>query len=452
MGVIFPKPWGKNDLANPYMFSERLKYKQKSFNGADPIPIDMLYEKPFYGKVDKKGRTIYPSEVNMEQIPGSGLLMVHDFVAHAFSRLKSEVELIASFKNHNFASMFPSGYVPVSAMHNFHKLYQNHFVDNVYNVFINNWIIGTSRKRHIRTFPNFVKQFVDFSDFMNDQFPVTKTGFIMSPMCPHAISGFIIELEGLDKDDDSKKYDGWISNPSFRKYARLVAAFGFYVDKNCPWRIAANLDHPYMTQNAMPAYGTSYEDGRMFKDYFYQAEYYSYEDFKVRMWYGYRSLLVDNDTNTFGLITQVRNCTRETHADLLSQSFNTKWKKGFLKEISEDFDKFLLEYPDSFFLPHYFKIRVSESGKKMKDNQYNAKLRNILKINELHGISRALLAIGDITKQSNIYLKNENAEYPRKIKYFGKSISSGLHSYKERDKVASEDIKTSNIMTDSEYL
>ena len=69
-------PQGYNDLENPDLFRERLFYKQDTFGGnsmEDTVPIDILYEKPFYGKVDIRGRTVYPSEANMVDLPGRWL-------------------------------------------------------------------------------------------------------------------------------------------------------------------------------------------------------------------------------------------------------------------------------------------------------------------------------------------------------------------------------------------
>jgi hypothetical protein len=437
MTIINPKPQGKNGLPSQEAFNQRLNYKQKTFNKYGPVPIDMIYEKPYYGKVDTKGCTVYPSELNMEQLPGPGLILTHDFVAKAFSDLKSVVEFNIRSRTRRFIDIFPSGYQPKSATINFHEIYHSHFVDAVYSAFINNYILQTARKRRIRNFGNFVNQFVSYAEEIREVYPVSKTGFIMSRFCPHAISGLIIELETVSKDDDGKKYDGLISKPSFSEYVKLVSSFGFYVDKNYPWRIAVNLDHPKMTQKYLPSFGTSYENNAVFDDYFYRSEAYSYEDFKARMWNAYKELLGDEDTTSFGMVSKVTNCAiTPPWADISSHNFKTTSVEGFLESISDDYDgKFQSEYPDSFFLPHYFKIRLSESRKHLSPRQYNAMVKNILRINKSGGIDRAIRLIEGYTKQSDIYMANKDSSYSTPIDYFGKNISSGLHSYKKHDKV-----------------
>ena len=108
-----------NNLENPDLFNDRLIYKQKSFLDFDVIPLDMIYEKPFYGKVDIYGTTVYPSETDMAQIPGAGLLLVHNFVAKAFNDLKRYMDTNIVSRERYFQSLFPS-FIPKSATKNFH--------------------------------------------------------------------------------------------------------------------------------------------------------------------------------------------------------------------------------------------------------------------------------------------------------------------------------------------
>ena len=425
---------GENNLPNPVMFEERLEYKQKAFTVYDPIPLDMIYEKPFYGKVDKKGIPIYPTETTMTQLPGQGLILAHDFAAKAFYDLKNIIDYNIRANPGRFADLFPNGFMPVSALKNVHNLYQDHFVNTVYNVFINDYIIA-SRRRKVRTFPDFVKQFVRFTAAMKGIFPVSRTAFIMSPLCPQAISGLIIEIADLNAADDNIKQEEYLSKGVFTDYAKLAAVNGFYIDKNCPWRLAVNMDHP-VTEKNMNSFGTSYDDGTVFEDYFYKSELYSFEDFKARMWYGYKSFSEDEDTSSYGLLHGVRNCGAPSWADVTAGQFKTIFKEGKMELISNDYEiDFQKKYSDSFFLPYYFELRLAEGGKNLSSRQHKSKLQKILKANTTSGIEVATETLEEITRQSNIYVANKDSKYPRRIKYFGKSVTSGLHSYEERDKV-----------------
>jgi len=428
---------GRNNLVSTLAFEERLEYKQKAFTVYDPIPLDMIYEKPFYGKVNKKGVPIYPTEINMTQLPGQGLILVHDFAAKAFNDLKNIVDYNLRTELSRFRDLFPNGFIPMSGLKNVHKLYQDHFVGAVYDVFINDYVIA-SRRRRIKNFDGFVREFVNFTSTVKGTLPVSRTGFIMSPFCPHAASGLIIEIADLDASDDADKQAEYLSKPSFTDYVKVAAVHGFYVDKNCPWRLAVNMDHP-VTEKNMNAFGTSYKNNTVFEDYFYKSELYSFEDFKARMWYAYKSYSEDDDTASYGMLYGAKNCYAPSWAEVAAGQFKTIYREGSLELIPDDFEQeFQSKYPNSFFLPYYFEMRLAESGKRLAARQYKIKLDKILKANSMHGLERAMEILEKATMQSDIYVKNKkskNAKYPQKIKYFGKSTTSGLHSYEERDKV-----------------
>ena len=68
----------------------------------------------------------------------------------------------------------------------------------------------------------------------------------------------------------------------------------------------------------------------------------------------------------------------------------------------------------------------------------------------MRGIEHALDFMENMTKQSSIYMASEKSTYPRPIKYFGKNITSGLHSYESYDKVSFEASATQSDVDFSE--
>jgi len=441
MAFIDPPPEGSNEITNPDLFRERLLYKQQTFlrptkTSYDPVPIDMIHEKPFYGKVDIYGNTVYPSEGGryrgMKQLPGPGLILVHDFVAYQFKQLKNFLLPSLLSKERVLSSMF-GDYVPKSATINFHQLYQKHFKTEVYPVFANDYITRPEINRNIKTFDDLVDKFVKFSIVMRDHFPITKTAFIMSPSCPNAVSGLIINLRNkLAADDDGLKYEQFISDPCFRKYVRVVSSYGFYVDKNVPWRIVANLDHPSWESAYASVGSTGLVDNHIFSEYFYKSEYFSYETLKSNLWWIYLKLSRNPDTEDWGHTYVTKNCMRALWSDAASHNFKTITARGKRKPISENYDTFQETYPDAFFLPIYLKIRASESRLRWKPRTFRSTLKRVLHVYDTRGITKALELIGDITKQSKVYLYNPLTKESL-IRYFGFSTSSGLHSYLRDD-------------------
>ena len=78
-----------------------------------------------------------------------------------------------------------------------------------------------------------------------EKFPITRSGFLLSSECPSSVSGLTIELAELQFYSDVEKSQLFNSH-EFRCFAELVTSSGFYLDKNAPWRLIANLESPIM--------------------------------------------------------------------------------------------------------------------------------------------------------------------------------------------------------------
>jgi len=462
-------PYANNATVGHQLFEQRLLYREKSFSRLfDLTPLDILYEKPFYGKVDVYGTPIYPSEVNMAQLPGEGLLLALDFVVTAFQDFKNFIDNQMAASNGGIFTDLFSSFMPKSALINVHQAYNDHFIKRVFEIFANNYINVPKINRKIRNFNDLATEFLNYAHLMSDEFPVTKAGFIVSPFCPNAISGLIIELEDLPYDDDLLKYDRFFSRPSFNRYLRVAANFGFYVDKNVPWRIVANMDSPPMTgkwppnwpscnpdptsENPCPAgymerFGVALEGNSVFSTYFYESEYFSYESIKARLWNIYTSLTADPKTNTYGAVYEVKNCMNAPWASIGSSRYKTTLTEGLREKVSIYFDEgdipidlpanepiprtFKQQYDDEYFLEFYFKLRLAESNIKYGSRGLKAVLKKASNFHKTFGIEAAVAYVGHIAKQTKIYKEIPTDEAPPfKINYFGDSTSSGLYSYK----------------------
>ena len=87
------------------------------------------------------------------------------------------------------------------------------------------------------------------------KFPVTKSGFLLSEQCPINVSGLCVEFAVLDFNSDSEKAK-LFDTKEFQCYAEVANVYGFYIDKNAPWRLIANLQ-----SNAMKQYIDRYRPG-----------------------------------------------------------------------------------------------------------------------------------------------------------------------------------------------
>lgn len=99
--------------------------------------------------------------------------------------------------------------------------------------------------KKIRTFDDFMKVFMRWASESVHTDPITNSGIILSHATPHAVNGLVVQFGDLDENNDALR-GAIVSNPAFNIYSNMAAKYGFYVTKNSPWRIIANLESPVM--------------------------------------------------------------------------------------------------------------------------------------------------------------------------------------------------------------
>ena len=423
-------PLGNNGLRNPALFEQRKFYKNKVFsNPYLPTPLDILYEKPFYGKVDVYGNPVYPSETYMKQLPGEGFITALNFVVDAFTDLKSFLDYAISGQRTVVSDLFKT-FVPKGSTNNFHDLYHNHFVVVVFELFVNEYLSFPQIKVKIKTFKDFVNHFVNFCDEMALDFPITKTGFATSTLCPNNISGLFINLADEQFGDDFVNYNKFISNPGFEKYVNAAASYGFYVNKNAPWQIVMNLDSPKATEYMLP-YGISLDDNSLFSTYFYKTEYSDYESIKRYLYNSYRIFLMGNE---YYEENKTSNYIVAFWDEVTAAKYKTLSTKLAREKIPDTYEEFEKNYGDQMLLEAYLRIRLREAGMKFSRKRIKSEMRKMRDYTKVFGIKGATAHVTTLTKQTKIYEKPPTDEkYPYKIKYFGNKTISGLHAHEFYD-------------------
>jgi|TARA_X000001388_G_scaffold74360_4_gene67270 hypothetical protein len=78
-------------------------------------------------------------------------------------------------------------------------------------------------------------------------FPVTRSGFSTSPHCSIMTTGLCIELAELEYSSDEVKGE-IVTESAFKCFADFANYYGFFIDKNVPWRLIADLNSPKMKE------------------------------------------------------------------------------------------------------------------------------------------------------------------------------------------------------------
>ncbi len=180
------------------------------------------------------------------------------------------------------------------------------------------------------------------------------------------VSGLSITLLNLPFNNDQEKVD-FLSDPNFLVLRKLTEQYGFYIDKNIPWQITANLSHPNIKSIVKKIYPSQkditvdfiieqYFDILLFIDYEKQKEFFynAYTDL-----YNFRDQFSEAYYCGNKQKTILKHITRESPPKVL-----------------EDF----LKFEETFFLKSYLKLLNSENNFKYNVIELNKLSNKMLSI------------------------------------------------------------------------
>jgi len=207
--------------------------------------IDFLYDQTYYGRFDSAGDTVELKENNCRLLPGGNDdVWAVNFVADAFEELREYMKKAIYYNkvNTHIASQYTS-LTPVRGWESLKNLYNIH-INKLYLNFVSSYTKKRGRNKRITDFKSFMKVFMEYVEQMAPDIPFTKTAFARSRKCPPHISGLIIELAKFNRDDIQRREELY-NDPNYKFFRNAARKFGFYIDKNAPWTLVANLGSGY---------------------------------------------------------------------------------------------------------------------------------------------------------------------------------------------------------------
>ena len=349
-------PYGRNGLPADYLFTQRKYYSENPEiypTEGLPKPIDMWQEKPLWGKVDTKGRYVYADIDSLKEINNN--IQVVNFVADAYVEMVNFV-LNASKSLKTCMTSIIDITDPSKGYQDVVSDYNDYFNNKLEPAFVDTFLSQNKRDK-ITSFKDYARDYMDFAQ-RNSIFPHTLAAYLSSAYSSNRTSGLIIEFNSVYRyDDDSHKWYEFLSSDFFEDYIRIAGLHGFYVNKNIPWSVAANMNSIHMKEK-MANYDIN-TDEENFNVNCLQAEFISYESFKKYMFYAYYSLI------TFQPRVEkvyINNCMSET---TLESNFITERKvitrpTEFENVSTATYDDFINIYPESYFIQNYVELRLIE--------------------------------------------------------------------------------------------
>lgn len=333
----------KNKDSAKKLYEERSKYRINSLdlpNFSDESSfLDMWYERPLYGRADTRGNIVIPMQKStLDQVPGSKSVFAVDFVAAAFVEMRDHlVQAIAR-------SQFPATIGPIKKFHakrawsDADALYEAH-LDRLKENFINSYLIPNEKKiirpMHIAAY---LEEYVERNAA---QHPMTFSGFVGSKLCPPHCSGLVIDLVDKDHGSDEEKLEV-INSPFFKNYVNVANKFGFYVNKNAPWSLIANLESSKM-RSIMAEFGVR-DSTRYYFSYCvkaYEMDVKKIQDFVFDIYYAF--------TTSNPMIKDSEVCKNNR-----LKKINTKRKMLTLPQLRDSI-------PTKYWLRLYFLMRCHET-------------------------------------------------------------------------------------------
>tara|TARA_A100001011_G_scaffold353289_1_gene394702 strand:+ start:1605 stop:3053 length:1449 start_codon:yes stop_codon:yes gene_type:complete len=273
-----------------HLFYARNEYALKSLASVDPNKrnriVDTINIRDLYGKINMQGKPVFILNSGLKQITTpSGVVFAANFAADAFKDmiddyiyLSTRREIFPSFGGSLNKLEAKRGWIDAEVE------YFNHMT-NMKNFFIEEYLSKTKRK--IISFLDVIEEFKFFVRDHAARFPMSLSTFIMSDYCPPNISGLQIDMSEDDKGDDFNK-KLVIDNRNFNNLITLASKYGFYIDKNSPTTLVADLGSPRM-QTYMRAYAVD-DPKRYFDEYCVKAfinDIQGLKDFLYDCYYAY---------------------------------------------------------------------------------------------------------------------------------------------------------------------
>jgi hypothetical protein len=321
-----------NRTSSKDTFEARKIYSDIFQNKGIPT-IDLWNEKPFYGKVDGSGYSVSLLEQStLKQLTIKEPMFCVDFVADAFKDFSRF--LLNNAKN---SAILANNRTPVKAWESF-KLTYSLFLEGKMKYFVESYL--PDFRNDIRNFQDFIKIFFKF---LEDTKPLvfTRSSYIKSSLCSVYVTGLVIDLSKTEKDKDIQKEKLFL-DPDFGFYLNTARKFGFYVDKNIPWRLVANLSSPKL-QSYMEPYGITYKpntESDFFSKYHNYTFVYELEDLRRFLFDSY-SRFVSMFTDTITQVNQegkkiIHIVPKETLTELPNDKLF--WLNLYLKVLLKDMD------------------------------------------------------------------------------------------------------------------
>jgi hypothetical protein len=242
-------PMGSNTTPLVVNYRERQRYADAPYFARDelPVPLDSYYDKGLYGRVDRFQNVIVPREDSalyqqIKSSPGK-TVYVMDIAGELFYELRRNLQIATDLGALPPTSLY-SGLQATAAAFGYKKSYDAQLTFVLRQAF-HRYLSALPKETQdkILTFRDYAMHFLGYvsGPAYDTSLAVTLSAHVISSHMSPRISGLCIEVAKEDFSADLVKWQKYMLDPGFSYYVRAARKYGFYVDRNAPWRLYLDL-------------------------------------------------------------------------------------------------------------------------------------------------------------------------------------------------------------------
>lgn len=220
--------------------------------------MDFNLYKPFYGRIDLFSDTVTNcsitndkdlintsilSETNVKSFGFDQSKKAFNFTVDAFTEMRTTYNQLCASQSGLSRNGVISSLNIYKAWESPIQNYIDHF-GRIYKIFKEKFL-NNYNQNNINNLNDFLTVFVSFIDAYLDRWPVTYGNYTISKYCPPQVSGIVIDLIKIDFGEDYEKTALFVNDINFPTYVEQAERYGFYIDRNAPWRLIQNLSSEY---------------------------------------------------------------------------------------------------------------------------------------------------------------------------------------------------------------
>lgn len=373
----------------------------------------------FYGRIDRSGDAISleaQGNVGSTYSEKKTNFLV-DFANDAFNDLRRGYRARIYSGDLEKNSFFGQDLVVKKAWRDGDLEYEyHHYTNQIYTNFVQNYLTKDRRHEKITNFKSFVTEFMRYYQRIAYNFPLTKTGYILSVHCSPYSTGLMLALNhSRHGTQDSKNVINYASDPNFLYILNESRKYGFMVDRTAPWRLVFNLSSGYQEENQdnlrggayyMNEYGQTFDN--VFSNYFSKThltelnniqkllrDFYIayYNQFSTYDKIIYQHVLTDVDGD--GVPDWTAPGDRKLPAD---NCYSIKIKTAVVDREPYPIILGTIEEVQEYYLKIILKLRMLETNYKHTDSEFSIFLKKMIEEKRSFSTEAALNYINDLTK------------------------------------------------------